>query len=148
MKPRVSDSDARIEGRKICLAGRAYSRHTGWEFAMQILVLEDDVLIAMDLAATLEEMGASVQGPVHTAEQAELSIARRKPDLALLDFKLNGHTSERIAQRLEDMEVPVVFITGHSRRHLPERFRNHTIIQKPVSPKALRDLMHGMAAPV
>ena len=115
---------------------------------MQILVLEDDVLIATDLAATLEEMGASVQGPAHTAQQAELSIARRKPDLALLDFKLNGHTSEHIAERLEEMDVPVVFITGHSRHHLPERFQNHTIIQKPVSPKALRDIMHGVADPV
>lgn len=115
---------------------------------MQILVLEDDVLIAMDLAATLEEMGASVQGPAHTAEQAELSITRRKPDLALLDFKLNGHTSEHIAERLEDMQVPLVFITGHSRGHIPKRFQNHTIMQKPVSPKALRDIMYGVADPV
>lgn len=115
---------------------------------MQILVLEDDVLIALDLAATLEEMGATVQGPAHTAEQAEISIAARRPDLALLDFKLNGHTSEHIAERLEDMNVPVVFVTGHSRRHIPKRFQNHTIIQKPVSPKALRELMYGVTDPV
>lgn len=118
------------------------------EFAMQILLLEDDVLIALDMAATLEEMGVIVQGPAHTAKQAELLIAERKPDLALLDFELDGHTSEAIAERLEAMNVPVVFITGHSRRHIPARFQNHTIIQKPVSPKALRDLMYGVTDPV
>lgn len=115
---------------------------------MQILVLEDDVLIALDLAATLEEMGATIQGPAHTAEQAELFIADRRPDLALLDIKLNGHTSEAIAERLEALNVPVVFVTGHSRRHIPQRFQNHTILQKPVSPKALRDVMHDVADPV
>lgn len=138
--PRVVDS--KLMARETC------PRLTVLEIAMQILVLEDDVLIAQDLAATMKEMGASVQGPVHTAEQAAISIARRKPDLALLDSKLNGHTSEQIAQRLGAMQVPVVFITGHSRRHIPTRIQNHTIIQKPVSPKALRDLMYGVADPV
>lgn len=60
------------------LARETCPRLTVLEIAMQILVLEDDVLIAMDLAATLKETRASAQGPLRSAEQAALAIARRK----------------------------------------------------------------------
>lgn len=109
---------------------------------MHVLILEDDVLIALDLAATIEEFGATVAGPAHTAHQAEKIIAARRPDLALLDFQLNGHTSEAIADHLSGMGVPVVLITGHGRLNLPDRLREGIVLPKPVAPKTVHAIMH------
>lgn len=81
--------------------------------AKRILVLEDEVLLALDAAETLEELGAVVVGPVHRVDAALALLDRERPDAALLDVNINGDTSAAVASRLVEESIPFVLATGY-----------------------------------
>ena len=81
--------------------------------AKRILVLEDEVLLALDAAETLEELGVVVIGPVHRVEAALALLERERPDAALLDVNINGSTSAEVARRLAAEGIPFVLATGY-----------------------------------
>ena len=104
------------------------SRETFREFAEKvILVVKDEMLLAMDLAARLEEMGATVLGPASDVRTALTLIANRSIDAALLDINLQAETSYPIADRLIAEGVPFVFVTSMSRRVVPEGYREYVV---------------------
>ncbi len=82
----------------------------------QILVVEDEGLIAIDLQRRLERLGFSAPAIAHSGEEA-LGYARSTPfDLVLMDIRLKGpmdgiSTAERLKQELQ---MPVVYITAHA----------------------------------
>lgn len=80
-----------------------------------ILVLEDDVLIAMDIEATLAE---AEYGPVvlcHNLNQARALLAEKTPRLAFLDINLGrGETTFEIGLELSARGCPIVFMSGYS----------------------------------
>ena len=80
-----------------------------------ILLVEDEYLIAMDMADQLRHAGATILGPVASAGEAIDLIAEHVHDLdaAVLDLNLgNGRTAYPIADRLAEIGVPYVFATG------------------------------------
>ena len=79
----------------------------------RILVLEDDVLLAIDAAEALEENGAIVLGPVHRIAAALALLEKERPDAALLDVNIAGATSADVAKRLAAAGVPFVLATGY-----------------------------------
>jgi CheY-like chemotaxis protein len=81
--------------------------------AMRILVLEDEVLLAIEAAEALEELGAVVIGPAHRVEAAMALLDAERPDAALLDVNINGSTSAAVARRLLEANVPFVLATGY-----------------------------------
>ncbi len=81
-----------------------------------ILVVEDEPLIALDVATTLEDAGATVIGPCASVDHA-LSLIQdgdlmSPMDAAVLDVNLGKHTSIPIARILQARGVPFVFHTG------------------------------------
>lgn len=112
--------------------------------AHSILILEDDVLIAMDLAMLVAEAGGRPLGPYHTADAARSAIDTERPDLALLDFNLGDHTSQGLAEWLRGERIPFVFLTGHSARHVQDKVESARILEKPVSPQALDTLLRDI----
>ncbi|WP_292289878.1 hypothetical protein [Marivita sp.] len=83
-----------------------------------ILVLEDEVIIAIDLAVSLEEAGYAVMGPYHCAATALAELeSGTLPRWAILDVNLGrDQTSEDVARRLTDKNVPILFLTGYEER--------------------------------
>lgn len=85
--------------------------------APNILIVEDDPIIAADLQDRLEEMGYSILGPESIGEKAILYFEKATPpDLIIMDVQLDGEwdgieTAQRI---LEHHEVPVIFLTSNS----------------------------------
>jgi DNA-binding response OmpR family regulator len=79
----------------------------------QILVVEDEPLIALELGRMLNDAGAVVVGPVRDLAES-LKLARREPPLsaALLDVRLGRETVAPLAQLLQDGGVPFAFYTG------------------------------------
>lgn len=111
---------------------------------MKILILEDEILLAIDLAETLEARGHEIMGPFSTAAHAIRACTDEKPDVALLDFNLgNDATSEPVADHLTAERVPFVFLTGYRRDFLPKRFSDTPIAEKPVSTGRLDELLNG-----
>ncbi|SDY92311.1 Response regulator receiver domain-containing protein [Citreimonas salinaria] len=97
-----------------------------------VLLVEDDFLIAMDVAASLEEDGARVVGPAATVSVAlDLISQTESLDAAILDINLRGTTSYAIADVLRDRGVPIVFVTGYDKSIVPDHYADVPICQKP-----------------
>jgi len=101
----------------------------------RILVVEDEPLIGLDMAAALEDVGAVVEGPVSTVEEACTVIDRSRFDAALVDANLRGRSVEEVAMALSMHGVPFAFATGYGREGLPEGFRDVPILGKPSDPE-------------
>lgn len=103
--------------------------------AREILLLEDEAIIAMDVEMTLQSHGYSVLGPCNSIDAAREVIRKHRPDVALLDVNLGrGETSFPLAEELHDMGVPVVFLSGYSSStvEVPDTLRGATRLMKPV----------------
>jgi CheY-like chemotaxis protein len=103
----------------------------------RILVVEDDVLIAMDLEALLESVGCTVLGPVSSESAALELIEDGSPDLALLDINLNGGNAFGIADKLAVKKIPFAFLTGHSEKFVPAAHSERPVFSKPYQPREL-----------
>jgi two-component system cell cycle sensor histidine kinase/response regulator CckA len=109
----------------------------------QILVVEDEGLIAADLQKRLERMGYSAPAIAHSGEEA-LGYARKTPfDLVLMDIRLKGPMDGvTTAQRLKhELQMPVVYITAHADHDTVERAKltePFGYVIKPVADASLR----------
>lgn len=103
--------------------------------ATRVLVVEDEMLLAMDLEATLTERGYQVLGPVPTVAQALRVIEEQSPDAALLDINLGTEQVFPAADALARADTPFAFLSGYGTVMLPAQHSQRTVISKPVSPK-------------
>src|SRR5690242_4990806 len=83
-----------------------------------VLIVEDEMLVAMELDDLLRGHGCTVLGPAATIKTAIALIATVRPDAALLDLNLSGHTAVPVAAALNGQEVPFVIVSGYSETHL------------------------------
>ena len=100
---------------------------------MQILVVEDEPLVALDIVAALEAAGAEVLGTAGTAKEALTLINNTEPAAALLDGNLRGQSVDEIAAALTARNVPFLFVTGYGAESLPQAFAKAPILSKPFS---------------
>lgn len=102
----------------------------------RILIVEDEIVVALFMEDLLAEFGYQVAGVVSHLDQA---MARERDyDLAVLDVHLNGKPVFDFADRLAGEGVPFIFATGYGERDLPERHRGRPVLPKPFSPQDLR----------
>ncbi|OWU83977.1 histidine kinase [Oceanicola sp. 22II-s10i] len=102
------------------------------------LVLEDALIIAMDAAAMLEEMGASKVAIASSVEQAMQEIDRDPPAFALLDINLGAEQSVTVAERLHALGIPFVLATGYGETsEIVESYPPARMVQKPFSIETL-----------
>ena len=107
--------------------------------ARRVLLVEDEALVAMLLETILEDMGCVPVGPAGTVEEGLAMVADPAPlDAALLDVNLAGHQVFPIAEALKARSVPFVFSTGYGESGLPDEWRGHSTVQKPVTESAIR----------
>lgn len=111
----------------------------------KVLVVEDDVLIAMELEERLGELGYDVIGPAHDLEAAAALVAAQRPDAALLDANLNGKSSVELGASLAGQGVPVAFCTGYDAlKGAPPSLAKAPVLIKPISDATLRDALKLM----
>jgi DNA-directed RNA polymerase specialized sigma24 family protein len=94
-------------------------RELAAQIATDVLIIEDEALIALDLQALVENLGHKIIGVARTRTEA-LGIGRtRPPGLILADIQLADGSSglDAVNDLLNTFEVPVIFITAY-----PERF--------------------------
>ena len=78
-----------------------------------VLIVEDDLLIALDFEDMMIGLGAKTVRTAATVAGALEMITDRAPDFALLDVGLIREKSFAIAERLDALEIPFVFVTGY-----------------------------------
>jgi DNA-binding response OmpR family regulator len=103
----------------------------------RVLVIEDDYLVAQDLASTLRERGALVLGPAPNAARARALAEQSELDCALLDVNLKGQFVFDLAYSLIDKGVHTIVTTGYDLSFLPADLRHVTCLQKPVDTETL-----------
>ena len=105
---------------------------------LNILVVEDQALIAMDIEETLKSLGVREVRASSTASDALKLLAGFMPDAAVLDFNLGPETSEAVANDLRARGIPFVFATGYGDTvMIPAKFAKTPIVRKPVSATSL-----------
>ena len=82
----------------------------------KILIVEDQLIIAMDLKLTLEGLGYYVTGIAGTAEESFQCVEKERPDLVLMDIMLSGNVDGISAAAFihKDFDVPIIYLTAHS----------------------------------
>jgi len=113
-------------------------------YMASVLVIEDEYTVGIQTASIVEEAGYSVAGPEASVDAAQKVLGRQKIDLALLDVNLGGEMVFPIAEMLDAMRIPYIFVTSYSASAIPARYRHYPIVQKPYSPGLLIAQMHQL----
>ena len=108
----------------------------------KVLVVEDEYLIADDLAAMLHEAGAEVIGPAASLPQAvRLTEQQQRLDAAVLDINLRGVEVYPLATELRALGVPIIFLTGYGESNIPDEFSHYGRCEKPMgTPHVIKEL--------
>jgi light-regulated signal transduction histidine kinase (bacteriophytochrome) len=97
-----------------------------------VLIVEDNLIIAMSAEVILLELGARHVETAASVADAMKSIERVKPSFALLDLNLGGENSIAIGKRLAELKIPFLFATGYGERApIPAELDFAPVIQKP-----------------
>jgi CheY-like chemotaxis protein len=98
----------------------------------RVLVVEDEMMIAMLVEDMLADLGCAVVGPAHGLEAAlELACGDEVIDAALLDVNLAGQPVFAVADALRAKGVPAIFSTGYGEAGLRDVDQGATVLQKP-----------------
>ena len=107
-----------------------------------VLIVEDDPIIALDFEDTILGFGVKTVRTAASVVRALEMIADRAPDFALLDVGLVREKSFAIAERLDVLKIPFVFVTGYGRDvRLPAVLADKPRLPKPYSTDALRAVL-------
>jgi CheY-like chemotaxis protein len=108
----------------------------------RLLLVEDEYLIAWDLASWLESKGAEVLGPAPSvADALEILEAEPLPDGAVLDINLGDEQVFPVASALQAAHVPFVFLSGYDPKIIPEHFGSAPCCMKPLNRQRLLDAL-------
>jgi DNA-binding LytR/AlgR family response regulator len=108
---------------------------------IRIMLVEDDWIIAKEIAYTLQDLGFEVVGTFDTGEEAIQHVARLHPDLVLLDIDLAGELSGiEAGRKLKEAKVPFIFLTALADSHTIKQAKlvePYAYLVKPVAPETL-----------
>ena len=108
--------------------------------ASRVLVIEDELLIALLLEETIREFGYRVSAVARTIPEARREFAKRNFDAVLLDINIDGRYNSEIADFLLRENIPCAFVTGYD--YLIEPRHEHIpVLPKPFSRTQLRALL-------
>lgn len=115
---------------------------------LDVLLVEDELFIALDLQETIEDAGFHVVGPCATVVEAQAAIESHAARfaVAVLDVRLADGTVFPAADRLHAAGVPLLFHSGHADDvALRQRYPSATVCPKPSAPDALANALRRCA---
>jgi DNA-directed RNA polymerase specialized sigma24 family protein len=119
-------------------------RELAAQIATNVLIIEDEALIALDLEGLVENLGHRVMGVARTRNQAIQIAQKERPGLVLADIQLADGSSglDAVNDLLNSFEVPVIFITAYPERFLTgERPEPAFLVAKPYQPATVSALV-------
>lgn len=111
------------------------------ELRTNVLIIEDEPIIAADIESLVEELRHTVNGIAATHTQAIEAVAAKKPGLILADVQLADGSSgiEAVEEILKSYDVPVIFITAFPERLLTgDKPEPAYLISKPFKPENVK----------
>jgi CheY-like chemotaxis protein len=101
------------------------------ERRLRILVVEDEMLVAMNIEEMLLDLGHEVAGLAGRVAPALALAQEGRFDAAMLDVNLAGEPSFAVADLLIERGIPFLFATGYAPSGIEERYRGFPVLQKP-----------------
>lgn len=113
---------------------------------LQVLIVEDDFLIAWALAETVKSLGHAICGVAANEADAVDFACSRHPDLMIVDAGLNeGDGVSAVAAILSEQHTPCIFVTGNPEA-VRASFPAASILQKPyLVPELISAIEHAVA---
>ncbi|WP_119459496.1 response regulator [Rhodospirillaceae bacterium SYSU D60014] len=108
---------------------------------LRILVVEDEMLVAMLMEDMLMDLGYEVVGTASRINTAVEMAQRETFDAAILDVNLNGQEAYPVADVLIARGIPFAFATGYGETGVREPYRSHPTLQKPFQQQHLKDVI-------
>ena len=114
---------------------------------LKVLIVEDEAIVAMDLADMVSDWGHTVVGPANKMAMGQELAATSDIDFAILDVNLGaGQTSQPIAELLRERAIPFMFLSAYGASSIDYR-KEETVMSKPVIPHVLeRRLRNELSA--
>jgi CheY-like chemotaxis protein len=114
---------------------------------VDLLIVEDDPIIALGFEDMILGFGVRMVRTAASVIRALDMIAARAPDFALLDVGLVHEKSFAIAERLDALKIPFVFVTGYGdKEKFPAAFAHTPRLNKPCSTDALEAVLKRRSA--
>ena len=120
------------------------SREIGEAIATDVLIIEDEPLIAIDLEDIVTRLGHRVTGIARTRDEAVTLAKTHAPGIVLADIQLADGSSgiDAVNDLLRDLEIPVIFITAFPERLLTGSRPEPTfLITKPFAPEMVKAMV-------
>ncbi len=110
---------------------------------IKILIVEDEAIVAEDLASHIERLGYIISDVVDSGEEAIAAATTTRPDLVLMDIRLSGEIdgTEATRQIYNTLGIPIVYLTAYADEQTLSRIKStnpYGYIQKPFSTPELR----------
>ncbi len=107
-----------------------------------ILLLEDDLLLAMDMEDHLLQTGHKIVGPFGRIADAMDAIPRNDLAGAIVDLNLHGELSVPVIEMLQERDVPVIVCSGCAEMpELKSRLKDLPMLPKPLNAQKLNRLV-------
>jgi CheY-like chemotaxis protein len=108
---------------------------------VRVLVVEDELMVALFIEDTLRELGCDVIEPAHTITDALARLEERDIDAAVLDINIAEDEVYPVAELLAARGVPFIFATGYALESIAEEWRRRPVIRKPYHAEQLRSAL-------
>jgi DNA-binding response OmpR family regulator len=114
----------------------------------RVLLVEDEFLLSLVLAADLRAAGYDVLGPCATVAAAMEAAQSESFDGAILDINLKGQLVYPVAEELARRRIPFMFLSGYAHSNMPEPFRARPYLPKPTdSTVVLHEVQNMLRTP-
>ena len=110
---------------------------------MGVLIVEDDMIISLVIERMMNKLGYKVSAKASRGEDAVQLAKKHRPDLILMDIRLNGDIDgiEAMRQIKSETDIPVIYITGNTDKQNRERAAETdyvAFLTKPITMNALK----------
>jgi CheY-like chemotaxis protein len=113
---------------------------------LRLLVVEDEMLIAMTIEDVLTDLGCVVVGPASSVAKALDLLSSQEIDGAILDLNLKGEQAIPVAEALQKRGTPFFFLTGYGSTGTGQVKFDAPTLPKPFDPAALQQIIEETIA--
>jgi len=111
----------------------------------RILVVEDELILALTIEEILRDEGHVVVGPVARPGEALALIEAQQIDAALLDVRLrHGDVVYPAADALVERAIPFAFMTAYAADGIDARYAEHEVLHKPFTDRDVKRVLRGI----
>jgi CheY-like chemotaxis protein len=115
--------------------------------SLQILVVEDESMVAMMIEDMLEDLGHKVIATSGRMPDASKLVSVASADLAILDVNLNGEETYPLADSLAARAIPFIFATGYGSSGIKAEWSGVPVLQKPFQSRELAEAINRAVQP-